>query len=94
MGIPVVRGRGFNRNDTAASTRVAVVNQTFVRKFWAAPIRSGRRCARVRSPAIPSTVYEIVGVIPDTQYNDLRGETPPMTFAPATQCPRRARGLR
>src|SRR6202011_45534 len=38
-------------------------------------------------PDYPSTVYEIVGVIPDTQYNDLRSETPPMTFAPASQFP-------
>jgi ABC-type antimicrobial peptide transport system permease subunit len=37
-------------------------------------------------PNYPATVYEIVGVIPDTRYNDLRSsETPPMTFAPATQ---------
>ncbi len=33
----------------------------------------------------PTTLYEIVGVIPDTQYNDLRGKTPPMTFEPASQ---------
>ena len=33
MGIPVVRGRGFDRNDTNASTRVAVVNQTFARRL-------------------------------------------------------------
>ncbi|MGC1587220.1 MAG: ABC transporter permease, partial [Rhodomicrobium sp.] len=37
MGIPVVRGRGFNQNDTAASTRVAVVNQEL------RPQVSGRR---------------------------------------------------
>jgi len=34
-----------------------------------------------------STVYEIVGVIPDTKYNSLRGETPPMAFAPISQNP-------
>ena len=38
-------------------------------------------------PRYPSTVYEIVGVIPDTQYNSLRGETPPMVFAPDSQFP-------
>lgn len=32
-------------------------------------------------------MYRIVGVIPDTQYNDLRGDTPPMAFAPVSQCP-------
>src|SRR5205814_4378097 len=38
-------------------------------------------------PDYPATRYEIVGVIPDTRYKDLRTETPPMTFAPATQFP-------
>src|SRR5207244_12247170 len=32
MGIPLLRGRDFNPNDTAASQRVAVVNRTFVRQ--------------------------------------------------------------
>jgi len=38
-------------------------------------------------PDYPATVYEIVGVTPDTKYNDLRGQTPPMTFAPTSQFP-------
>src|SRR6202167_740124 len=87
MGIPVVRGRGFSQNDTAASTRVAVVNQTFVRRFLRGADPVGQTLRTMREPNYPSTVYAIVGVIPDTQYNDLRGETPPMTFAPATQFP-------
>jgi ABC-type antimicrobial peptide transport system permease subunit len=40
-------------------------------------------------PDYPSTDYEIVGVIPDTQYSDLRGGTPPMVFAPDSQVPSR-----
>jgi predicted permease len=87
MGIPVVRGRGFSQNDTAASTRVAVVNQTFVRKLLRGADPIGQTLRTIQEPDYPSTVYEIVGVIPDTQYNDLRGEPPPMTFAPATQFP-------
>ena len=87
MGIPVVRGRGFDQNDTAASTRVAVVNQAFVRRFLAGVDPIGRTLRTGEEPNYPSTVYEIVGVIPDTQYNDLRGKTPPMAFAPASQLP-------
>jgi predicted permease len=87
MGIPVVRGRGFNENDTETSTRVAVVNQTFVRRFLGSADPIGHTLRTIQEPNYPSTVYEIVGVIPDTQYNDLRGKTPPMTFAPASQLP-------
>jgi predicted permease len=87
MGIPVVRGRGFSDDDTAASTRVAVVNRAFVRKFLGGVDPIGQTFRSIQEAGYPSTLYEIVGVIPDTQYNDLRGQTPPMTFAPAAQLP-------
>ena len=87
MGIPLRTGRTFDKNDTAASPRVAVVNQTFVRKFWNGTNPIGQTLRTIEEPDYPSTVYEIVGVIPDTKYNDIRGETPPMAFAPATQFP-------
>jgi predicted permease len=87
MAIPVVRGRGFNRNDTATSPRVAVVNRTFERRFLAGANPLGKTLRTAPEPNYPSTVYEIAGVIPDTKYSDLRGATPPMTFAPSTQNP-------
>jgi ABC-type antimicrobial peptide transport system permease subunit len=64
-----------------------VVNQTFARKLLGGADPIGQTLRTGQEPNYPSTVYEIVGVIPDTQYDDLRGETPPMTFAPATQFP-------
>ena len=87
MGIPLLSGRGFTRDDTRTSQRVAVVNQTFVRKFLGGANPIGKTMRTSPEPNYPSTVYEIVGVIRDTKYNDLRGETPPMTFAPAAQFP-------
>jgi predicted permease len=87
MGIPVVTGRDFTRSDTAMSQRVAVVNRAFVRRFLGGANPIGQTLRTSPEPNYPSTVYEIVGVIPDTRYNDLRGETPPMTFAPASQFP-------
>jgi predicted permease len=89
MGIPVIRGRGFNRNDTVTSQRVAVVNQAFARRLTGGADPIGQTLRTAQEPNYPSTVYEIVGVIPDTRYNDLRGETPPMAFAPASQFPAR-----
>jgi ABC-type antimicrobial peptide transport system permease subunit len=47
----------------------------------------GKTLRTVQEPHYPSAVYEIVGVIGDTKYNDLRSKTPPMTFAPAAQFP-------
>jgi hypothetical protein len=87
MGIPLLRGRDFNQHDTATSPRVAVVNLTFVRQCLGGADPIGKKLFTKPEPGYPSTDYEIVGVIPDTQYNDLRGETPPMTFVPASQYP-------
>jgi predicted permease len=87
MGIPLLRGRGFNKNDAAASPRVALVNQTFARQFLGGANPIGQTLRTDPEPNYPSTVYEIVGVIPDTKYACLNCGTPPMTFAPASQYP-------
>jgi ABC-type antimicrobial peptide transport system permease subunit len=87
MGIPLEAGRRFNENDSATGPRVAVVNHAFIRKFLGSTSPIGRTLRTSPEPDYPSTVYEIVGVIPDTKYNDVRGATPPMIFAPASQYP-------
>jgi predicted permease len=87
MGIPVLQGRRLTREDTASSQRVALVNETFVRRYLSGAKPIGQTLRTSPEPDYPATVYEIVGVIPDTKYNDLRGQTPPMTFAPASQFP-------
>jgi predicted permease len=87
MGIPIVRGRGFTKEDTATSPRVALVNQTFARRFFASEDPVGQTLLTGAEPGYPATTYQIIGIIPDTRYSDLRGETPPITFAPATQFP-------
>jgi predicted permease len=87
MGIPVIQGRSLTRQDTASSQRVALVNETFVRRYLSGANSIGQTLRTSPEPDYPATVYEIVGVIPDTKYNDLRGQTPPMTFAPASQFP-------
>jgi predicted permease len=87
MGIRVIRGRSLTREDTATSQRVALVNETFVRRYLSGANPIGQTLRTSPEPDYPATVYEIVGVIPDTKYDDLRGQTPPMTFAPAAQFP-------
>ena len=87
MGIPLTMGRNFNANDAATSQRVAIVNRTFVRQYLGGANPIGKTLRTEPEPDYPSATYEIVGVIADTRYSNLRGETPPMTFAPASQYP-------
>jgi ABC-type antimicrobial peptide transport system permease subunit len=87
MGIRLLEGRGFTLRDRQDSPRVAIVNQAFVRTFANGVPILGQTLRTNAEPRYPSTVYEIIGVIPDTQYNSLRGNREPMVFAPDTQHP-------
>ncbi|RSL16824.1 putative permease [Edaphobacter aggregans] len=90
--IPLIAGRSFNENDTDTSPHVAIVNQTFVRTYLNDVNPIGQTLRTQAEPKYPSTLFEIVGVVHDTKYNELRGDTPPMAFAPATQFPLTAQG--
>jgi len=64
LGIPVLRGRGFAAADTAEAVQVAIVNEEFVRRYFAGREPLGMRIAvnGMRQP--PSAVVrEIVGVV-------------------------------
>jgi predicted permease len=92
MGIPILSGRNFNDNDTQSSPRIAIVNQTFVRSYLDGQNPIGKTVRTAAEPRYPSTLFEIVGVIPDTKYNDLRGDPQPTAFVPAMQFPTEADG--
>jgi predicted permease len=88
MNMPILQGRDFTLADTRASARVLIVNQTFVRKYSPNDSPIGLHVQTNPEPDFPATVYEIVGVIPDTSYDSLRRiTTPAMAFAPDTQYP-------
>ncbi len=87
MRIPILQGRDFTLQDTRTSPRVAIVNEAFVRRFAGRASPIGQTLRTSPEPNFPSSVYEIVGVIPDTQYDSLRSGLKPMVFAPDSQYP-------
>ncbi len=87
VGIPVLTGRGFTTADTRTSPYVLVVNQTFIRNYLGGKPPIGQSIHVNPEPNYPQREYQIVGTIPDTKYNDLRGQTPPMAFVPIDQFP-------
>ncbi|HEY2460253.1 MAG TPA: ABC transporter permease [Candidatus Acidoferrum sp.] len=87
MGIPLLSGRDFSPQDTVNSPRVAIVNETFVRRFFGGENPEGKVIRTKPEPNFPEAEYQIVGVTKDTKYSDLRQEIPPMSFAPASQYP-------
>ncbi|HXA07124.1 MAG TPA: ABC transporter permease [Bryobacteraceae bacterium] len=87
LQIPLLAGRDFNAGDTETSPKVALVNQTFVHRFFANTDPIGKTFRTSPEPDYPETEYQIVGVIKDTKYFNLRGENPAMSYAPASQDP-------
>ncbi|MBO0721313.1 MAG: ABC transporter permease, partial [Blastocatellia bacterium] len=87
MEIPLLAGRDFNDFDTATSRKVALVNETFVRRFLAKGNPIGALVRSVAEPDYPETLYEVIGVVKDTKYANLRQAIPPITYVPAAQYP-------
>jgi predicted permease len=92
MRIPIAGGRGFTAMDTTNAPLVLIVNQMFVRKYFGGGQPLGRQVQVMPEPQYPARIYEVVGTIPDTKYNDLRGDPEPMAFVPIDQFPETAQG--
>ena len=75
MGIPLIAGREFTTADTAKAPRVAIVNEQFVRKFNLEGGAIGRRIG----PRNEEPDTEIVGVVRDSKFSDVR-QTPRAAF--------------
>ena len=85
VGTRVLMGRGIGVQDTPTSPVVAVVNETFVKKFFAP---GENPIGRHFGSGDPHD-FEIVGVVADTVYQDVRWKDHLMFFVPLLQ--RRAR---
>jgi len=86
IGTPVLRGRPIGEEDTATSQRVAIVDESFVRKYFPKEDPIGQHFGFDRPGH--SGDYEIVGVVKDTQYRDptdTQYKQNPMFFLPYFQ---------
>jgi len=85
LGIPVLAGRDFDEHDTPNSPRVAVVNQEFARRLGKGASPVGVRIRREAKPHEPETVFEIVGVVKNSKYKDLREKFVPIVYLAISQ---------
>ncbi len=83
VGQPILRGRGFTEADNEHAEAVAVVNETFVRRFFPNENPLDKHFG-LDLPENAST-FRIVGVVRDAKYASPRRPARAMFFAPLAQ---------
>lgn len=83
LSIPLKAGRELMAADRLLAPRVAIVNESFVRKFNLGDRAIGTRFGLNG----PDRDIEIVGVVGDTKYNQVRADIPPQIFFSRLQNP-------
>lgn len=84
MGVRLIKGRVIGEGDRAGAPRVAVVNETFARRFYTNDEPIGRR---IKVTQGPFDWREIIGVVADTAQYGLAVETPAQVYESYQQQP-------
>lgn len=84
FGIPVLRGRPITADDTETSPHVAVISESAARYYFEGQDPIGRRL-EIRGATRLNP--EIVGLVPDVMYGDLRSGSERMFYVPFAQRP-------
>jgi predicted permease len=83
IGMPVLRGRAIDADDTATARKVVVVNQALADHFFPQGDAIGHRF-KVADPSVKGE-WEIVGIVRDAKYNGPREEQQRMVYLPVMQ---------
>ncbi|MDQ3488603.1 MAG: ABC transporter permease [Acidobacteriota bacterium] len=85
METPIIAGRPFGIDDRRGSPATAIVNESFAKRYFggAHPVGRTFQIAMGQGEARPH--FQIVGLVRDTKYNDLREEFMPISYFPAAQ---------
>lgn len=84
LGIPIIAGRAFTAQDIGPRRRHAVINESFARQYFPGRNPIGQRFGLLNdeAPASPEDI-EVVGLIPDKKYRDLRESPPAQAYFPS-----------
>jgi predicted permease len=82
LGIKVLAGREFTPADEIGRPEVAVVNEVFAKKFGLGKDAVGKRMGHADTSILH---MEIVGLVQDSKYSDVKREIPPLFFTPHRQ---------
>lgn len=86
VGTKMIAGRDFNQTDAPNGPLVAIVTQSFVKKFLKQhqnPIGINFRLSQAEGQ--PDRVYQIIGLVNDAKYLELREDFSPIVYVPQSQ---------
>ena len=83
LGMTLLAGREFTRADGAGAPKVAMVNEAFAKKFNLGRNAIGRHMNR-DGPSSPLDM-EIVGLVANAKYSEVKRDIPPQFFIPYRQ---------
>jgi predicted permease len=82
LSIPVIAGRAFSDADRDRAPRVAIINEAMARHYFGGADPLGKRFAWWHTA--PKDI-EIVGVVRDAKYDNLRQDSPRLVYLPVLQ---------
>jgi predicted permease len=83
MRIPMFQGRGFAWNDTKASGPKIILNKTAAKQFFPDGEALGRQVVNTQDK--DKTAYEVMAVVGDAKYRDVRSPAPAAAYIPIQQ---------
>jgi predicted permease len=90
MGMSLVRGRDVAESDSREGQRVAVVSESFVRRYWPNEDPIGRRFAFGFEDPEARAEREVVGVVRDVRFRGLERTSEPQVYLSSQQVADRA----
>jgi putative ABC transport system permease protein len=84
LGIPVLRGRVFDRRDNPGSPGVVVISEALARRYFPGEDPIGQRFKH-GGPSLNNPYKEVIGVVADVKYEGLAGENAPVYYESSDQ---------
>jgi predicted permease len=84
IGVPLLSGREFTRADALGAPKVVIVNETFANKFGLGKDAVGKYMSQQSGPTAKLDI-QIVGLVQDAKYSEVKQRIPPQFFIPYRQ---------
>jgi hypothetical protein len=87
LGVPIVRGRGFDDRDRAGVEPVIVLSEFAARQLFGTADAVGAQLPVVRRPGSTDTSMTVIGIARDTDVRSILADPAPLAYLPLTGRP-------